>query len=81
MNNQCRFANARIKPSGPGLGRRSIIGWVAMAPARSKSRLPGSIRPTLPAEAALAPGRNLMIQLGWIRLFYAIVSKNYVPPA
>lgn len=35
----------------------------------------------LPTDAAVHPGRRFMIRLGWIRLFYAIVSKNYDLPA
>ncbi len=33
-----------------------------------------------PTDAALDPGRDFMIRLGWIRLFYAIVSENYDLP-
>jgi hypothetical protein len=30
----------------------------------------------LPTDTALDPGRRFLIRLGWIRLFYAVVSGN-----
>jgi hypothetical protein len=33
-----------------------------------------------PIDAAVDRGRDFMIRLGWIRLFYAIVSEKHVHP-
>jgi len=51
-----------------------------------KTRLPAhrecsrEHRPSLPPRAGFGPARGLMICLGWLRLFQAIISETYIPP-
>jgi hypothetical protein len=78
MNAQSKSANARVNPGNREPGRFSAMAGIEKSPARLRIKSTKSQEHHHQPNAGLRSIRGLMIRLGWLRLFKAIVSDTCV---
>ena len=80
MKRPFKPAIAGFRPADQYFGRRQASACMETVRCHSLATTSGKSRLLPVPDAALDPARKFGICLGWLRLFYSIISESHVSP-